>query len=47
MYDKFQSCTVDVQVGTLILITLEETLCYIHTLCTSLMCAIWLCIILV
>ena len=32
MYDKFQSCTVDVQVGTLIFNSLGETLCYIHTL---------------
>ena len=32
MYDKFQVCTVDVQVATMILSTLQQSLCYLCTL---------------
>ena len=32
MYDKFQGCTVDVQVATMILSTLQQTLGYLCTL---------------
>ena len=32
MYNKFQGCTVDVQAVTELLLTLEQTLHYVHTL---------------
>ena len=31
MHNKFQGCIVDVQVATLILTTLQQTLHYVHT----------------
>ena len=32
MHDKFEVCTVDVQVAILFYTTLEQTQCYVHTL---------------